>query len=62
MSSDITCRPDAPATEPIETNTGSSDGGNSALLIVMIISVAAVAIAGIAAVTILVLNNAKRKS
>ena len=53
---------DAPATEPIETNTGSSDGGNSALLIVLIISVAAVAIAGIAAVTILMLNNAKRKS
>lgn len=53
---------DAPATEPIETNTGSSDGGNSTLLIVLIISAAAVAIAAITAVTILALNNAKRKS
>ena len=53
---------DAPATDPHKADTGNSDGGSSALLIVLIISAATVAIAAIAAVTILALNKSKKKS
>lgn len=50
---------DVAATEPPETDTGSSDGGSHLLLIVLIICAAAVAIAAIVSYTILILKKSK---
>ena len=50
---------DVPATELPEADTGNSGRGGSTLLIVLIICAAAVAIAGITAVTILILKKPK---